>query len=77
MIQQQTERMQRAYKPYDPDSLLTQAESDAGFTYGNSYRKFNKASDWHAACEGKLTPDEIAKVGPRVLFEHLQKGRVA
>lgn len=50
---------------YDPESLITGAEAEAGFTYENSERTFPDDAIEEQAFRGVRTLDNILAVGPR------------
>lgn len=50
---------------YDPESLLTGAEAEAGLTYQDR-RLWPSEAAFIAAIEGRLTPEQVAAVAPRV-----------
>jgi len=52
--------------PYDPESLLTEAESREGLSYDNSHREFSAPHLYNAATSGKLTTTEVLIFAPRV-----------
>lgn len=54
---------------YDPESFLTGAEIDAGFTYDNSRRRWSTAALYDAACRGELTLEDIVRLAPRVRID--------
>lgn len=62
---------------YDPNSLMSGAESENGFTYANSTRKFPDVETELAAVDGRLTTEEILKVGPRVFTDGRHFGKVS
>lgn len=49
---------------YDPESLLTGAEAEAGATYKNP-RQYPNQAVAEAAYSGELTPEQIATLAPR------------
>jgi hypothetical protein len=49
----------------DPESLLTGAEVEAGFTYKNSHRSWATETAKRKALAGDLTEQEILELGPR------------
>ena len=50
---------------YDPESLLTGAEELAGLTYRDK-RVWPSEEAYKRAVEGRLTPEQIAAIAPRV-----------
>lgn len=52
--------------PYDPESLLTGAEVEAGMTYTNSRRAWATEAEYHRAVQGEMTTEEILEAAPRV-----------
>jgi hypothetical protein len=50
---------------YDPESLITGAEVEAGATYKDA-RQWPDQHTAERAYSGQLTPDEIAKLAPRL-----------
>lgn len=50
---------------HDPESLITGAEAAAGLTYRDK-RVWPDEETYRRAVEGRLTPDQIAAVAPRV-----------
>lgn len=51
---------------FDPDSLLTGAESEQGLTYGNSSRRFPDAETREKAIRGEISQEDILRLYPRV-----------
>lgn len=49
---------------YDPESLLTGAEAEAGCTFENP-RQWPDQATADRAYAGELTPEEVARLGPR------------
>jgi len=58
---------------HDPDSLITGAEIEAGFTYINSTREWNDQAHYLNACLCNLTSEEIAHTAPRIFISTLQR----
>lgn len=52
---------------YEPNSLISGAELEAGFTFDNSIRCWANPEDQKAAVRGELTVQEILTKGPRKL----------
>jgi hypothetical protein len=52
---------------YNPNSLITGAELEAGYTFENSTRQWANPSDLEAAMSGELTIKDILTKGPRHL----------
>lgn len=50
---------------YDPESLLTGSEEAAGLTYRDK-RVWPDQETYRRALEGRLTPEQVAAVAPRV-----------
>ena len=59
---------------YDPESLITQAEIDAGFTYKNSRRNWANEKHYQSATDGYMTIDEILRTAPRVFVTEPMTG---
>jgi len=60
-----TTRRTTGHNMYDPESLITGAEVEKGFTYTNSKRNFRDYNHYVAAVIGDLTPEQIAEQAPR------------
>ena len=58
----------KANNLYDPESLLTGAEEEAGMTYENSRRNWPDEATHAKAISGYLTTEEILRVAPRALI---------
>ncbi len=50
---------------HDPESLLTGSEIAAGLTYADR-RQWPDEATYRAAVEGRLTPEQVASVAPRI-----------
>lgn len=61
-----TLRRTTGHNMHDPESFITGAELEKGFTYTNSRRNWANYRHYVAAVAGMLTPEEIAKTAPRV-----------
>lgn len=52
---------------YDPDSLITGTEVEAGLDYENSTRSFDTPKHDKQAKQGKLSTRKVLQFGPRTL----------
>ena len=52
----------------DPESLITGAEIEAGFTYANSARDWLSPIDYYRACHGRIPVDQILILAPRIFI---------
>jgi hypothetical protein len=52
---------------FDPESLLTGAEEQAGFTYLNSRRKYPSDETREAIIRGDIPTSEVPTIAPREL----------
>ena len=68
-----TSRRTTGHNLHDPDSLMTGAEIDAGFTYANSTREWNNQRHYLLACAGNLSSSEIARTAPRILLSTIHR----
>jgi hypothetical protein len=62
---------------WDPDSLLTGAEGQAGFTYTNSRRIWPDEKTFRRAIAGELSSAEILRLAPRQFIDIAVKGVAA
>lgn len=65
LFQERRNASESAGNPYDPESLLTGAEIAAGLGYYDR-RHWPSRELYRLAVSGRLTPDEVAKIAPRV-----------
>lgn len=63
-----TLRRTTGHNMYDPESLISGAEIDAGMTYMNSARDWKNLEDYIAAVSGQWTTDEILARAPRKIL---------
>jgi len=68
-----TSRRTTGHNLHDPDSLITGAEIEAGFTFANSTREWNDQAHYLKACLGDLTSEEIAQTAPRIFISTIQR----
>ena len=68
-------RRTTGHNMYDPNSLMSGAEADKGMTYLNSKRLFPNLETELAAIDGRLTPEEILNVAPRVFIDGKHFGK--
>jgi hypothetical protein len=52
---------------FDPESLITGAEVNAGFSYTNSHRAYPDQATYDALVAGDIPASRVAEVAPRVL----------
>lgn len=56
------------FKTIDPNSIITGGESAQGMTYLNSTRVFRSESARALVATGRVSPDELVKLAPRVFL---------
>ena len=61
-----TSRRTTGHNMYDPESLISGEEIEAGLTYLNSKRYWADEKHYLSAVDGTLSPDEILATAPRV-----------
>lgn len=52
---------------FDPNSLITERELQAGLTYSNSFRYFGNQSEYLQICSGTHSIDAILRYNGRIL----------
>jgi hypothetical protein len=57
-----------AGNPYDPESLISGAEVEQGFTYSNSRREWADETAYQRAVRGDMPTAEILATAPRQFF---------
>lgn len=61
-----TSRRTTGHNLYDPESLITGYEADAGFTYENSERAWPNENVRQLALSGDIDVNTVLRIAPRV-----------
>lgn len=62
-----TSRRTTGHNLFDPDSLITGEEAEAGLTYTNSSRKFPDVETREKVIRGEISQADVVRLYPRVL----------
>lgn len=64
-----TSRRTTGHNLFDPESLITGAEEEKGFTYLNSHRHYPSDEVREAIVRGDIPASKVPEIAPRVFTE--------
>jgi len=70
-----TSRRTTGNNMFDPEALITEGESAAGFTYDNSHRDWASEDVYYAAVHGTIPADGVPAIAPRVFNDTARQQR--